>query len=100
MLHQETSTSQHVSPVPSTQNHSMLSLNPTIIEKLQRFFAGEYDPRLFDAYIPPMGGDAEQTPEVNVYPICERLLEAIATSAHRSYVVQGDSGLGKTILSL
>lgn len=58
------------------------------------------DERLLEVYIPPMGGVQAHSTREQQYPLLNHLPTMIHTTPYRSFVIFGDSGLGKTTLSL
>ena len=77
-----------------------LTLSSSLSQRLQSSFKQEFDERELKIYIPPQGGDYESVSENDAYPVLQRLSDDIVKSIHRSFLVLGNSGLGKTSLTL
>jgi hypothetical protein len=77
-----------------------ITLSIKIQEILQQCFSNNCgDTRAFDLFIPPLGGDGVAVPSGQHFPLIERLPQALQDGTN-SILLFGDSGLGKTTLSL
>ena len=77
-----------------------LTLKQTLSQRLRKSFKKSFDPDELKIFISPQGGDYEYVSVNQSYPLVERLSTDIVNSVHRSFLVLGDCGLGKTILAL
>jgi len=69
-------------------------------QKLATYFKSNFDPRLGQIYIPPMGGVDETVSAENCFPLITEVLKRLTTTSLRSLLLLGNSGMGKTCLSL
>ncbi|MCD6056434.1 MAG: Myosin heavy-chain kinase, partial [Gammaproteobacteria bacterium] len=80
-----------------------LSAEETLVSakaKLAKQFSGDFDPRLSAIYIEPQGAERSNAPEAQTFPLLQEAAERLTRSPLRSLLLLGDSGMGKTCLSL
>lgn len=78
-----------------------INLSESIITRLKGCFSTNLgDSRIFDLFISPFAGNKYFTSHEHRVSLTEVLPENIRNNENRSYVILGDSGLGKTTLNL